>query len=148
YTDNERMTFQAGIFRSGSNNTGNDITNSNDYQYTARVTGVPWCDGDTENPRLFHAGGALSQPFPQDNTITYNQGAQSSLIQINEDPATPFLPSITLAASQQQLYNVQTALALGPLQLQAEWSAADIQQLNGGPVLFHGGYVMGSFFLT
>jgi phosphate-selective porin OprO/OprP len=149
YTDNERMTFQAGVFRSGSNNTGNDITNSRDLQYTARVTALPWYDPSAVNgPRLFQIGGVISQQYAKDNTITYNLGPQSSLLTVSDNPGSPFEPTITIIASQQQLYNVQTALVLGPLSFQAEWNAADIEQLKGGPVFFHGEYVQASYFLT
>jgi phosphate-selective porin OprO/OprP len=148
YTDNERMTFQAGIFRSGSNNTGNDISNDNDMQYTARVTALPWYNGCPDNPCLLHVGAAFSQQYANNDTITYNQGPQSSLLTIsnNNNPGSPFLPTITITATQQQLYNVQSALVFGPLSFQAEWNAADILQLKGGPVFFNGGYAQVSCF--
>ncbi len=150
YTDDERATFQAGIFRSGSDNTGNDISNQNDMQYTARVTALLWYDSDTrDGPSLLHIGGAFSQQYANNNTITYNQGPQSSLLQPgDDDDGSPFAPKITITASQQQLYNVQTALVLGSLSFQAEWNVADIEQLKGGPVVFNGGYVQTSYFLT
>lgn len=149
YTDNQRTTFQAGIFRSGSNTTGNDISNSNDMQYTARMTALPWYEpGAPGGPRLWHIGGAFSQQHALDNTITYNQGPQSSLLTDSDDPGSPFQPKITITASQQQLYNLQTALALGPLTIQAEWNIADIDQIVGGRVVFDGGYVQSSYFLT
>jgi phosphate-selective porin OprO/OprP len=149
YTDDERLTLQAGIFRSGSNGTGNDVSSENDMQYTARITGLPWHDADGANgPNLWHIGAAFSQQFARDNTITYNQGTQSNLLTISDNPGSPFQPTITIKASQQQLYNLQTALVLGPLSFQAEWDLADILQLKGGPVVFNGGYVQTSCFLT
>jgi phosphate-selective porin OprO/OprP len=149
YTDSERATLQAGIFRSGSNTTGNDISNSNDMQYTARVTALPWYEpGAAGGPRLWHIGGAFSQQHALDNTITYNQGPQSSLLTDSDDPGSPFQPKITITASQQQLYNLQTAIALGALTLQAEWNVADIDQIVGGRIVFDGGYVQASYFLT
>ena len=149
YTDNERATLQAGIFRSGSNTTGNDISNSNDMQYTARATALPWYEpGRGDGPRLWHIGAAFSQQHALDNTITYNQGPQSSLLTDSDDPGSPFQPKITITASQQQLYNIQTALVLGSLTLQAEWNIADIDQIVGGRVVFNGGYAQASYFLT
>jgi phosphate-selective porin OprO and OprP len=148
YTENERATFQAGIFRSGSGSSGNDISNHNDMQYTARLTALPWVGGTAEDPYLLHIGAAFSQQFANNNTITYNQGPQSNLLPVTDNPGSPFQPAITLSASQQQLYNVQSALVLGPLSFQAEWELATIDQLKGGPVLFQGGYAFASFFLT
>jgi phosphate-selective porin OprO/OprP len=148
YTDEERMTFQAGVFRSGSNNTGNDISNSNDLQYTARITALPWYDGNSDGSRLLHVGAAFSQQYAKNNTITYSQGPQSNLLSVSDNPGSPFEPTVTITATGQQLYNVQSALVLGPLSFQAEYSAADVEQVKGGPVFFHGGYVSASYFLT
>jgi phosphate-selective porin OprO/OprP len=149
YTDNERMTFQAGIFRSGSNNTGNDIANDNDMQYTARITALPWYDPNADGgPRLLHIGAAFSQQYALNNTITYSQGPQSNLLSVSDNPGSPFTPALTVIASQQQLYNVQAALALGPLSFQMDWDLANALQLTGGPVVFNGGYVQASYFLT
>jgi phosphate-selective porin OprO/OprP len=148
YTANERLTFQAGIFRSGSNSTGDDISNSNDLQYTARVTGLPWYAAGPAGPNLLHLGAAFSQQFAKNDTISYNQGPQSTLLQSSDTSGSPFVQTITVKATQQQLYNVQSALVLGPLAFQAEWEAARLAQIAGGPVLFHGGYVFATYFLT
>lgn len=148
YTESERATVQAGIFRSGSGSNGAVFSDSNDLQYTARLTGLLWKGGTADAPTLVHVGGAFSQQCALDNIIKYNQGPQSSLLPLTENPASPFVPIITLNANQQQLYNVQTALAIGSLSVQAEWNAAVIQQLQGGPVVFQGGYAYASFFLT
>lgn len=146
YTENERLTLQGGVFRSGSSSTGNDIYNGNDMQYTVRVTGLPW--RVEEQPYLLHIGGAFSQQYAKNDTITYNQGPQSTLLTVSDNPGTLFSPTITLNASQQQLYNIQTALLFGSLSLQAECNMASIDQLTGGPVFFWGGYAQASLFLT
>ncbi len=147
YTDDQRATLQAGIFRSGSNNTGNDLGNGNDMQYTARITGLPWYEDDGR--RLLHLGGAFSQQWAtKTDTIVFNQGLRSNLLIVSDNPGSPFEPIITVNASQQQLYNLQAAVVLGPVALQAEWDAAYIHQLQGGPVFYHGSYVQGSWFVT
>jgi phosphate-selective porin OprO and OprP len=148
FSENERFTLQAGIFRSGSGSNGNDISNENDMQYTIRLTALPWSRGTDEDPYLLHVGGAFSQQFANNNTISYNQGPQSNLLTISDNPGSAFQPTITLNATQQQLYNVQTALVLGPLSFQAEWELARIDQIQGGPVTFQGAYGFVSYFLT
>jgi phosphate-selective porin OprO/OprP len=55
---------------------------------------------------------------------------------------------VTVPASQNQLYNLQAALVLGPLSFQAEWNGTRIDQIGGGPVFFQGAYIFASYFLT
>jgi phosphate-selective porin OprO/OprP len=149
YSENERMTLQVGAFRSGSNSTGTDIGDGNDMAYTVRATGLPWYNNRENELYLLHLGGAFSQTFPKNDTVTFNQGPQSSLLQPASDNAlTPFVKNITIKANSEQLYNVQTALVLNALSFQAEWQSAYIEQIGGGPVFLHGSYGYASFFLT
>ncbi len=149
YTDNERATFAAGAFRSGtSNSSGDDISSGNDMQYTFRVTGLPWYDADSDGSYLLHLGAAFSQRRPPNNVVTIGQGPQNSLLTSSDNPGSPFIPTITVPASAQQLYNLQAALVLDSLSFQAEWSATQIDQIGGGPVYLNGGYVFASLFLT
>ena len=58
YTENERATFQGGVFRNGtSNNSGNDIGDQNDMAYTFRATALPWYAD--EGRCLMHVGGGV-----------------------------------------------------------------------------------------
>ena len=43
---------------------------------------------------------------------------------------------------------MQTAVLLGPLSFQAEWSGTQVDQIGGGPVFLQGAYVMASYFVT
>jgi phosphate-selective porin OprO/OprP len=148
YAENERLTFAAGAFRSGTNNAGNDIGDGNDMAYTTRLTCLPWYDAASGGAYLMHLGAAFSQRYPKDDVVTFRQGPRSSLLQFADDPLTPFVPDVTIPASQNQLYNLQWATVLGPLSFQAEWSATGVDQIGGGPVFLHGSYVFASFFLT
>jgi phosphate-selective porin OprO and OprP len=149
HTDDERLVVQAGAFRSGTDNTGTDIGDGNDMAYTARVTGLPWYEAEGDSLRLLHVGGAVSQRYAKNDTVSFNQGPQSSLLQSGTDnPRTPFVPAISIPATQNQLFNVQAALVLGPLSFQAEWSGTRVDQINGGPIFFQGAYLLGSYFLT
>ncbi|HVK13830.1 MAG TPA: porin, partial [Gemmataceae bacterium] len=145
----ERLTLQAGAFRSGTDNTGNDLGDGNDMAYTARVTGLPWLDESTEQPWLWLVGAAGSQRSAKNDVVTFNQGPQSSLLESNTDnPLIPFVPNVQVAATGNRLVNLQSALLLGPLSVQAEWTATRIDQIGGRPVVFQGAYVMASYFLT
>ena len=150
HTEDQKWIIQAGAFKSGSNHdTGGDIGDGNDMAYDARVVWLPWFDDGEDSFRLWHIGGAVSQRYAKDDMVTYNQGPQSNLLSSGDDqPFIPFVPTISIPATQNQLFNVQTVLALGPLSFQAEWSATHVDQIGGGPVNFQGAYVLASYFLT
>jgi phosphate-selective porin OprO and OprP len=149
HTDDQRLVVQGGVFRSGTDNTGTDIGDGNDLAVTARVTGLPWYEGEGNSFRLLHVGGAVSQRYAKNDTVTFNQGPQSSLLQSGTDNGrVPFLPTIVIPATQNQLFNLQAALVLGPLSFQAEWTGTRVDQIGGGPVVFQGAYLLASYFLT
>jgi phosphate-selective porin OprO/OprP len=58
------------------------------------------------------------------------------------------LPSLKIPTSSYQLYNLQAGTVLGPLSLQAEWSAAAVHQSAADMIFVHGIYFYGSCFLT
>ena len=148
YTESERATMQVGAFRSGtSNSSGDDNTGQNDLAYDLRVTGLPWYD-KSDGLYLWHVGGAFSERSPANDVVIVDQSPQSSLLSTSDNPGSPFTPQITIPASQQQLYNLQTALVLDSLSFQAEWTATHIQQIGGGPVFLHGCYGYVSWFPT
>jgi phosphate-selective porin OprO/OprP len=149
YTDDRRLFVQAGVFKSGTDSTGTDVGDENDLAYTARVVYLPWYEESEDSLRLLHIGGAASQRYAKNDTVTFNQGPQSSLLQSGSDnPRTPFAPSVAIPADQYQLYNLQSALILGPLAFQAEWNGTRVEQIGGGPVILDGWYAQASYFLT
>ncbi|HZZ78945.1 MAG TPA: porin [Gemmataceae bacterium] len=149
HTDDLRATLAAGIFRSGTNNTGTDITDNNDMAYTARATALPWNDTEGFAYRLFQVGGAFSQRYPKNNIVTFEQGPRSSLLQpASDNPLTPIVPNIAIPANQYQQYDLECLLILDSLSFQAEWTASYIEQIGGSPVFLHGSYAFVSYFLT
>ena len=146
YSNDELATLSGGAFWTGTNNFGDDQGDGNDMGYIVRLTCLPLYYGEE---RLMHLGGAVSQVNPKNNVVTLNQGPQNSLLEPGTDnPLPPFVPNISIPASQEQLYNLQWAWVLGSLSLQAEWTGANIDQIGGGPVFVHGAYFYASYFLT
>src|SRR5262249_14596669 len=122
------------------------ISGQNDMAYDVRATILPWYQDNGR--RLFMLGAAFSERNPANNTVTINTGPQSNLLNVSDNPGSPFIPQITVPANQQQLLNAEAALVLGALSFQAEWSATMIEQIGGGPVFLNGFYVFASWFLT
>jgi phosphate-selective porin OprO/OprP len=149
YTDDQRLFVQGGAFKSGTTSDGNDVGDSNDMAYVARLVALPWFDDSNDSMHLLHVGGAISQVYPKDNKVTFNQGPQNNLLQSGSDnPRIDFVPTVSMTADQYQLFNLQAALVLGPLSFQAEWTGTHVDQTNGQPVNLGGWYVFGSYFLT
>jgi phosphate-selective porin OprO/OprP len=148
YLDDQRVIFQAGAFRSATDINGADVGDGNDMAYTGRIVVLPMYEEIGESMQLLHIGGAASQRYAKNDLVTFNQSPQSTLLQTGDNPLIPFVPNIAIPATQSQLYNLQAALVLGPLSFQAEWNGANLDQIDGGPVLLQGAYVLVSYFLT
>lgn len=148
WPDDERVLFSLGVFRTGTGSNGQSVGDGDDWAYTTRLTGLPVYEPDGEAFRLVHLGGAFSQRVPPNGVVTFVPRTASNLLTVEDNPGSPFLPSVDIPASSFQVYNLQAAGVYGPLSLQAEWSAAAVQQTEAGPVFVHGVYVAGSYFLT
>ena len=148
WPDDERLLFSLGVFRDGTGSTGQSIGDGPNWAYTARLTGLPVYEPDGGAFRLVHLGGAFSQRVPPNGVVEFAPRTGSNLLGVEDNPGSPFLPTVNIPANCYQLYNLQTAGVYGPLSLQAEWTAAAVEQTDAGSVFVHGVYVAGSYFLT
>jgi phosphate-selective porin OprO/OprP len=147
YAEADRATLAVGVFRNDSSN-GQSLGNGGNWAATGRLTALPLYDDTEDAFRLIHVGGAISYRVPLNGVVTYSQEPQSPLLTVADNPSSSFLPTISVPASSQQLYNLQAALVLDSFSLQGEWIATTIQQTGGGVVFLHGFYVDASYFLT
>ncbi len=147
WPENERGTFAIGAFRTGTNN-GGFSGEGGHWAVTTRLTALPVYVDDEGTFRLVHIGGAFSQIQPPNDMVSYDPKLQSNLLQVSDNPVSPFLPNVEIPSVSQQLYNLQAAWVNGPFSLQGEWIATTIQQINAGMVFLHGFYVYASYFLT
>jgi phosphate-selective porin OprO/OprP len=148
FTENERTTWAVGAFRSIFQSARQDNVGGTDAAVTGRVTGLVWVSESDPSERFTHIGASYSIRTPQNNTVSYNAGPQSSLLSFADNPLTPFTSSVVVPANMQQLFNLEWAAEYGPWSAQAEWIATAIEQIGGGPVFLHGSYLFGSVFLT
>jgi phosphate-selective porin OprO/OprP len=146
WPDGERVLLSLGVFRDGTSN-GQSLGDGDNWAYTARLTGLPVYAPDGEVFRLVHVGGAFTQRVPPNGVINFTPRTGSNLLTVDDNPGSPFLPSLNIPAGSYQGYNLQAAAVRGPLSVQAEWSAAAVQAAGGG-IFVYGAYVAGSYFLT
>jgi phosphate-selective porin OprO/OprP len=69
-------------------------------------------------------------------------------LDFGDSSTSPFVSTISVPASFQQLLNAQWAYANGPLIVQSEWYATFIDQDDAGSLFFHGSYLQASYFLA
>lgn len=146
--EDDMWLFTLGVFRDGTQSSGQSIGDEENWAYTGRLTGLLIYEPDPEDFQLFHLGGAFSQRTPPNDTINFTPATSSNLITVEDNPGSPFLPSVILYSDSYQLGNLQAAYVNGPFSIQSEWQAANVQQLSGGPVFAYGAYLFGSYFLT
>lgn len=148
WSESERVLFTLGAFRDGTGSNGQSVGDGDNWAYTARLTGLPIYEPDDTTFRLVHLGAAFSQRVPPNDVINFTPRTGSNLLTVEDNPGSPFLPSLSFNAGSYQLYNLQAASVLGSLSFQAEWSAAAVQQNDAGTVFVSGFYVASSYFLT
>ncbi len=148
WPDHERLLFSLGVFRDGTPGSGQSTGDDDNWAYTTRLTGLPIYEPDGDVFRLVHLGGAFSQRVPPDGVINFTPRTGSSLLTVEDNPGSPFLPSLNVPTDSYQLYNLQAASVYGPFSLQAEWLATNVQQTDAEPIFVHGMYLYGSYFLT
>jgi phosphate-selective porin OprO/OprP len=148
WPEDERVLYSLGVFRDGTPSSGQSHGDGDNWAFTTRLTGLPVYEPDGDLFRLVHLGGAFSQRVPPNGVINFTPRIGSNLVTVEDNPGSPFLPSVDVAASSYQLYNLQAAGVYGPFSVQAEWSAAAVQQSNAGSIFVHGMYAFASCFLT
>lgn len=163
-SDDERMTWAAGVFRDGSDNFGDDIGDSGEWAGTARSTYLLQYDEASEGRCFWEVGASYSYRDP-DKRFAVNSasgppsGAETSIVNysmrpednLNEDGIgrTPNLLNVSITdANNVQLYGIETTRNFGSLNLQSEFIAAAVNRSSAADVFYHGAYFQASYFLT
>jgi phosphate-selective porin OprO/OprP len=147
WTESERITWRYGVFQPATNVFGVAL---NKYVVGARVTALPWYEGDGD--RLIHLGlgyegGELVQDELRDRARPLLRNAPGFAVPV-------FVDTGEVPGSKQYTIAPEFALQYGPLLVEAEYAAqlftdaiaSDGQ--NQGTVFYHGGYVEALYFLT
>ena len=135
----ERMTATAGGFHE-TDNSGYGFGSEQNYNVTARVTGLPWwVDG---GEKLVHLGFSYSHKFRDDTDISFSQRPESHLFPVQ------LVNTGNIVTDGVDLVNPEFALVVGPWSMQAEYMHAFVSQVDNPNPDFGGFYVFGSYFLT
>lgn len=142
----DATTMALGVFQAGTDPNDFRTGDGSTVGFTGKLTAAPINEGDGQ--RLLHLGLALSERLPEHGVIVVGQQPQSSLLGLGDAASSPFVPSIRIPASFQQLANLQFAMARDSFWAQVEWTGSWIDQRVGGPVFFHGCHADCGYFLT
>jgi phosphate-selective porin OprO and OprP len=134
----QRTTVQAGAFRE-TDNFGKGFGSDQEYNITARVTGLPWY---VVGQHLLHLGLSYTHKFRSDQDITFSQRPESHLF-----PAS-LVNTQKIKTGGVDAINPEIAFALGPVSVQGEYTHAFVAQVDEPDPQFGAFYVEGSYFLT
>jgi len=104
----DRMTWAAGVFRATDKFGGPGTSSSSEWNFTGRLTGLPW---HQDEAHLLHVGGAYSRRSPADDTVQFASEPEADLVAKYVD-TTPF------TATEMDLFGAEAALVLGPFSAQ------------------------------
>ncbi len=134
----ERMTWAVGIFRDTDDD--GDIQDDGGYNFTGRVTALPWYTD--KGASLLHIGAAYSQRNPNAESAQYRSRPEAHLLD-------RFVDTGTFGCDRADLLGLEAAWVSGPLSVQGEYVFADADQTSGlSSANFDGYYIQANYFLT
>lgn len=141
-SENERMTFAFGGFRSIKDTPPYAANDNGGYAFTMRATYLPWYDEATSGRGLLHLGLGYSYRDVDDP----NQ-------RIRVRPEVAVGPrvvdtGIITNVEDYHLLDPEIAFVYGPFSIQSEYLVAFYNRSAGADPTFHGAYVQMSYFLT
>lgn len=132
----QRMTWAVGVFQDTDDR--GFLQANNSWNFTGRVTGLPWYENNGEN--LLHVGAGASHRSPA-AAYQYTARPENHL-------AKTFLDTGAMQTGSVDLMNGEAALALGPFSMQGELMRSQVSRNGQSTAAFNGGYVYASYFLT
>lgn len=160
YFEGEWGTWATGVFRTGSDDFGDDIGDAGEWSWTSRLTAVPYYDEPSEGRYLLHLGGAYSyrdpdspNPILGNGTVNFGSRPEIAAREDGQLGNTPnFVATGNILANDFQLYGAEAAWVYGPFSLQSEWISAFVDPTvpiaGEDELYFNGAYIQASYFLT
>jgi len=135
---NDRFTWSVGAFLD-TDDDGDDNQAEHNFAAAARVTGLPWYEG---NDRLLHLGTAYSYRDAKDDVVRFRQRPEAHLADFR------LVDTGNINADSENRFGIEAALVYGPFSLQGEYMFTKVDTLNGSDPRFFGYYTYASYFLT
>lgn len=140
-TDDQRVTWATGVFFDGiSEALKQRIDDNQGVRVSGRVTWTPFYDEPSNGRYLIHTGAGVLYTHDQDGKVRFQARPQTHL-------GPSLIDTGMLDASSYTTGNLEFAAVMGPLTLQSEAYASNVNLTSGGQSLT-GAYAHLSYFLT
>ena len=141
----QRGTWAVGIFRTDSDNFGDDTGDNFQSAVTGRVTGLVY-DEDA-GTRYFHLGAAGSYRATKGNTARFRAQPEARL-----GATTPNVPFFVdtgdITTGDYTLLGLEALLTEGSVSLQGEWIGSAVGNVRDGTLYFQSGYATVTWLVT
>jgi phosphate-selective porin OprO/OprP len=138
----QRWGWASGIFFDSISDTLKErIDDNQGYRTSGRVTFLPYYDEPSNGRYLVHTGAGYLYTHDQDDRVRIRARPQ-----IHEGPR--IIDSGNITADSFTTGNLELAVVWGPVTAQSEAFLSSVNRIVGDELLFHGGYVHLSYFLT
>lgn len=148
HTNDERVTWAFGVFRSDSDTYGDSVNDSSDWASTSHVTWLPYYDAESDGRYLLHVGASFSLRAIGDKEVRFRKRPENQLQAFEKRDFPVFADTGIINADQVQLLGTELAWVHGPFSVQAEYVHVRVNRLDGTDPDFWGAYVYASYFLT
>lgn len=143
----EHGAWGIGVFRSESDNFGDDVGDNFESAVTGRVTWLPYFDDTCGNYDLIHLGAGYSFRGANNESVRFR--AQPEVRLGAAVPNVPFFVDTgAIPADTFELVGLEAAVVDGPLSVQAEYTLVPVHSQPGETLYFHGWYTQVSYFIT
>ena len=137
-TKDGKFTWGLGVFTE-ANTYGEAPRHDDNYNFSARVTSLPWTSG---NDSLLHVGAAYHHVgLPEYGGIRYRQRPEAHLLD-------PLVDTNTIVSDGTYMFGLEGAFQVGRFSLQGEYIGVNVSSIKDYEFNFNGYYIYGSFFLT
>jgi phosphate-selective porin OprO/OprP len=150
HTENERITWAVGAFRTRSDDYGDHVSNQGGWAITAHSTILPWyLESDEYTLYMLHLGASYSYRAGDDDPLRFRSRPSIRMNQQGVGGVPNFVDTGDILNSENyRLYGLEAAWVHGPFSVQGEWIAASVPLGPESPPFFHGAYIYASWFLT
>lgn len=146
-SENERLCWAYGVFRSNSNFWGDDAGDGGERAFTGRITGLPKYDEASGGRYYIHLGAGYSYRSADDSRVRF-QSQPEARLGANSTNVPFFVDTGNVPARAYQLFGAEAAWVHGPLSIQSEYMWVPVDRLTGPSATFQAFYVTTSYFLT
>ncbi|MGQ0636928.1 MAG: OprO/OprP family phosphate-selective porin [Planctomycetaceae bacterium] len=160
WSEDERMTWAASVYRSGQDQYGDSIASRGGYAGVGRITGLPWYEDD--GSRYLHLGAAYNYVAPNGRFGGFRTipeffiGQHDIAANGTAGTATPtllngtpfFVNTGNFFMNHYNLVGTELLWVEGPLTVQSEFMHLTATRENGVGANFNGFYTQIGYFLT